>query len=82
MIKRLFKNIPLILAVFGITFALTGCGGTSSPASNNNNIVNGGNGNNGTPPVGGRLRQGCGVIISRNGLKDLRQLPHTISPMP
>jgi len=50
MIKRLFKNIPLILAVFGITFALTGCGGTSSPASNNNNIVNGGNGNNGTPP--------------------------------
>jgi len=47
MMKRLFKNIPLIPAVFCIMFALAGCGGTSSPASNNNNIVNGGNGNNG-----------------------------------
>jgi len=33
MIKRLFRNIPLLLAVFGMVFAalLTGCDGSGSP---------------------------------------------------
>jgi len=45
MIKKHFWKMPLLLAVCGLAFALTGCGGTSNPRD----AVNGGNGTT-TPP--------------------------------
>ena len=44
MIKKHFWKMPLLLAVCGLAFALTGCGGTSNPRD----VI--GNGNNGDTP--------------------------------